>query len=153
MLTYFLSDFYIWNTPFQVVSQDKFVLACGILETYPRSISIFTYKLLDLYKVSKKFLNRSLARKKAHSLFNFQFRIFKLWIFKFRIPNCQIPNVQIPNFQIPNVQIPNFQIANFQIPKFQISTFNFKFSFSILILIIQLEFEVEVWARSLRLMF
>ena len=37
-------DFYIWNTSFQVVSQDKFVLACGILVTYPRSISIFTYK-------------------------------------------------------------------------------------------------------------
>ena len=54
MLTYFLSDFYIWNISFQVVSQDKFVLACGILETYPRSISIFTCKLLDLYSLDKK---------------------------------------------------------------------------------------------------
>ena len=67
MLTYFLSDFYIWNTSFQVVSQDKFVLACGILETYPRSISIFTYKLLDLYSLDKNLCGRRTRRRSDRS--------------------------------------------------------------------------------------
>ena len=42
---YFLSDFYIRNTLFQVFSQDNFVLACGILETYTK---IYQYLYLQV---------------------------------------------------------------------------------------------------------